>query len=207
MAKIKNIIFDFDGVILDSVPVKTEAFRQLFKKFPSNEVNRFIKYHEENGGISRYVKIQYFFETLLEKNITKVEITEYADKYSLLTKQELANPKYLIQESFNFIKKHYKKLNMHVASGADETDLNYICNTLNINQYFLSIHGSPTSKNDLVKNILLHNNYMTNETILIGDSINDLTAAQNNDIEFFGYNNKILEDNNYIKNFKSFKLC
>jgi len=204
MAKIKNIIFDFDGVILDSVPVKTEAFRQLFKDFPSNIVDQFITYHEENGGISRYIKIEYFFKTLLKENITETEVIKYANKYSLLTKQELANPKYLIGESFDFIKEHYRNINMHVASGADEADLHYICDTLELNQFFISIHGSPTPKNDVVKNILLIHKYILKETILIGDSINDFTAADKNNITFYGYNNTSLEeDHHYIKSFNT----
>jgi beta-phosphoglucomutase-like phosphatase (HAD superfamily) len=30
---IKNIIFDFDGVILDSVKIKAEGYRELFMEF------------------------------------------------------------------------------------------------------------------------------------------------------------------------------
>ncbi|EAI6773129.1 HAD hydrolase-like protein, partial [Campylobacter coli] len=55
---IKNIIFDFDGVILDSVELKTQAFAELFKEFPKNKVQELVKYHIQNGGISRYHKIQ-----------------------------------------------------------------------------------------------------------------------------------------------------
>ncbi|EJT2953629.1 HAD hydrolase-like protein, partial [Campylobacter coli] len=42
---IKNIIFDFDGVILDSVELKTQAFAELFKEFPKNKVQELVKYH------------------------------------------------------------------------------------------------------------------------------------------------------------------
>ena len=30
---IKNILFDFDGVILDSMPVRDFGFREIFKEF------------------------------------------------------------------------------------------------------------------------------------------------------------------------------
>ncbi len=189
---IKNIIFDFDGVILDSVPVKTEAFRKLFSRYPKAIVDKFIEFHLENGGVSRYEKIKYFFNELLRKSIDEKEVLEFANKYSELTKLELANEKYLIEDSLEFIKDNYKKYNMHIASGADENDLKYICDKLDLSKYFLSINGSPTKKSEIVKNILGLNKYKKNETIMIGDSITDYNTAITNGIKFYGYNNETI---------------
>jgi len=199
---IKNIIFDFDGVILDSVPIKTEAYRKLFYNYNEKHVSKLVNYHELNGGISRYKKIKYFFNELLNEEILDKEILNYANKYSILTKKELSKKKYLIEDTVNFIKKNYKNYNMHIASGADDNDLKYICNSLGLSKYFLSIDGSPTIKSDIVEEILNKNKYDTAETILVGDSINDYGAAENNDIQFYGYNNILLKDKyRYIINF------
>jgi len=184
---IKNIIFDFDGVILDSIPVKTEAFRKLFRDYPAIIVDKFIKFHLENGGISRYEKIKYFFNELLKENISEKKVIEYANLYSEFTKEELADEQYLIKEVIDFIRNNYKKFNMHIASGADENDLKYICDNLNLTKYFLSINGSPIKKFEIVSNILKINNYKKDETILIGDSINDYYAAKKNKIEFYKF--------------------
>ena len=201
----KNIIFDFDGVILDSVPVKTEAFKKLFNDYPFDKVKELILYHEKNGGKSRYVKIKYFFESILEEKIDEKKILLLANEYSLLTREELSKEKYLILDSVQFIKKNYNNLNMHIASGADENDLKYICDKLGLTQYFFSINGSPLVKDKIVANIITDNNYCTNDTILIGDSINDYDAAKLNRIRFFGYNNKYLKkvSDIYIKDFRS----
>jgi len=202
---IKNIIFDFDGVILDSVPIKTEAFRKLFEKFSSDEVEKLIYYHVENGGVSRYLKIKYFFEEILEKSITEEEVQKYAQNYSELTKQELTNPQYLIEDTLKFIQQNYQKYNMHIASGADEKDLQYICKKLELTKYFLSINGSPIKKEKIVFRILANNHYKKNETILIGDSTNDYQAALENGIKFFAYNNHtLLHKHTYIKSFTDF---
>ncbi|HED7339548.1 TPA: HAD family hydrolase [Campylobacter coli] len=183
---IKNIIFDFDGVILDSVELKTQAFAELFQEFPKNKVQELLEFHVQNGGISRYCKIQYFFENILCEEISDKEISNYAKSYSQLTKERLCNPKYIIKETFEFIKKNQAHYNMHIASGADEQDLLKICDKLKLTQYFLSIHGSPIDKDILVKNILINNNYQNKETILIGDSINDFEVALKNNIYFYG---------------------
>lgn len=203
---IKNIIFDFDGVVLDSVPVKTEGYRQLFKEFPNDLVQKMVDYHELNGGISRYKKVKYFFNELLNEEISEDKIQEYAIKYSELTKLELTKEKYLIEDTFNYIKSNFNKYNMHVASGADHEDLMFICDKLNLKEYFLSIEGSPKVKSEIVKEILETNNYSLEETILVGDSINDYEAAKLNGIKFYGYNNKALEsDHSYINSFLTFE--
>jgi len=203
---IKNIIFDFDGVILDSIPVKTEAFRKLFEKFPKEKVSELIEFHIENGGMSRYKKIEYFFTIILNREINEIEVLKYAKKYSKITKEELTQSKYLIKDCINFIKQNYQNYNLHIASGADEQDLLYICKELDLTQYFLSIHGSPVVKNEIVAKILLENKYKKIETRLIGDSINDYEAANANEIEFYGYNNKKLEKRHkYISMFKGWQ--
>ena len=45
---LKSIIFDFDGVLCESVDIKTESFRRLFVDYPEHLKN-IIKLHEENG--------------------------------------------------------------------------------------------------------------------------------------------------------------
>ena len=201
---IKNIIFDFDGVILNSIPVKTEAFRKLFQEYPTKVVDDFIEFHLENGGVSRYEKIRFFFEELLSENITEEQILRLAKRYSELTKQELTDEKYLIKDSVDYIKNNYKKYNMHIASGADENDLKYICDSVNLTKYFLSINGSPTKKSQIIRNIIEQNNYQKSETIMIGDSRTDYDASKESEIEFYGYNNLALMNTHckYINNFQ-----
>ena len=204
---IKNIIFDFDGVVLDSIPVKSEGFRKLFEDFPKNKVDELIEYHMYNGGMSRYKKIEYFFQKILGQEIKNKQILEYAEKYSEITKEELSQKKYLIDDSLYFIQKQYKKYNMHIASGADENDLKYICNRLDLEKYFLSIKGSPKVKSDIVSDILVSKNYRKKETVLIGDSINDYEAARDNGIIFYGYNNISLQNkpHYYLTTFLDFE--
>lgn len=205
---IKNIIFDFDGVILDSVAIKTEGYKLLFKNFDKKVIEKILMYHKNNGGISRYEKIKYFFNELLKQTISEKNVQSYANKYSVITKEKLSNPHYLIKDTVDFINMNHQKYNMHIASGADEDDLRYICNTLELTQFFKSINGSPIKKNQIIYNILNQNNYLKKETILVGDSINDFDAAKANDIGFYGYNNKCLRKKVifYIENFNLWKI-
>ncbi len=201
---IKNIIWDFDGVILDSMPIRDYGFRKIFESYDSALVEKLLEYHHQNGGLSRYVKIRYFFEKILKSTISKEDIEKIANDFSIIMKKELINKKYLIEDSVAFIEKNYQKYHFHIASGSDEIELNYLCKELGIESYFLSINGSPTHKNELVKNILKEHSYLQNETILIGDSQNDYDAAEINSIGFYGYNSEALRPlgQGYIESFK-----
>ena len=202
---IKNIIFDFDGVILDSMPTRDLGFREIFKEFDNELVEELIIYHNQNGGLSRFVKIRYFYEKLLNKSISDDEVKKLAEKFSIIMKRELIKSKYLIEDSVEFIKNNFNKYRFHIASGSEHYELNYLCEKLNLKQYFKTINGSPTHKNDIVKNILEKNDYFINETILIGDSTNDFEAAKENKIIFYGYNNiDLFNLDRYIKTFKDF---
>lgn len=200
---IKNILWDFDGVIIDSLTIRDYGFREIFKEFDKALVEKLIEYHSINGGLSRFHKIRYFFNEILKKDIDDKEVKTYADKFSLIMREELTKSKYLILDSVNFIKENYKKYNFHIVSGSEHNELNFLCQELQINQYFHSINGSPTPKIELVKNLLIKENYKKSETILIGDSINDYEAAKENNIAFYGYNNQQLKDvsKRYIERF------
>lgn len=189
---IKNILFDFDGVILDSMPIRDFGFREIFKEFEQKLVDKLIVYNNLNGGLSRYVKIRYFYEELLGKEISEEKVQEFAEKFSQIMRKELPNKKYMIKETIEFIEKYHSRYRLHIVSGSDGNELRFLCKKLGIDSFFLSIAGSPTPKKELVNNVLLNNSYKKDETVLIGDSINDYEAADMNGLDFYGFNNQEL---------------
>jgi len=96
---IKNILFDFDGVILDSMPIREYGFRKIFEQYSDEFINKLLEYHNKNGGLSRYIKIRYFYEKLLNQNISDEKVNMKAEEFSIIMKKELINKKYLINET------------------------------------------------------------------------------------------------------------
>lgn len=202
--KVQTILWDFDGVIMDSMPTRSFGFVKVLEKYPKEQVDELLHYHNSNGGLSRYVKFRYFFEHIRKESITEDQVLELANQFSEVMFTLLLDKALLIQDSVDFIQRNYKNYQMHIVSGSDGDELNKICKELGLSNYFLSIQGSPTPKNELVRTVLESNNYQKDEVVLIGDSINDYQAAHINQIRFIGYNNVLLKpDNDYIVSFKA----
>lgn len=203
------IIFDFDGVIVDSMKVRDNGFRAIFSDFNTADVEKLVKYNRKNGGLSRFHKIKYFYEEILKLDIEDSLIKKYAEEFTEIMKSELINLDYIIKDTVGFIKKNKDIKKLYIASGSENEELNYLCRELGIGHCFNAIYGSPRHKNDIVKSIIEDNRYDNSKVILIGDSINDYEAAKVNGIEFAGYNNISLKDltNNYVDKFSMLMEC
>jgi len=205
LADFKVILWDFDGVLMDSNAVRDLGFEKVLAEFPPEQVAALLDYHRKNGGLSRYVKFRYFFQTIRNEPIKASEIMVWAGKFSEIMRQLLVNPDLLIEDSMAFVRAHYHEIPMHIVSGSDQEELRFLCQEMGIDQYFVSIQGSPTPKIELVTGVLTQNAYSKENTVLVGDSLNDLDAALNNGINFIGYNNLELKNTGlqYIVNFKN----
>lgn len=186
--KYRAVFWDFDGVILQSNDVRTEGFRHLFRNEDPELVKQLIQYHEQNGGLSRYVKIRYFYEVLRKEQVSEEQVFQMADTFSVIMREKLVNPHLLIEDAISYIKANHDRVPMYVVSGSDEMELNYLCRQLQIDGYFRAIKGSPTPKIQLVNTLLQQEQLIPDQVLLIGDSVNDWEAARLNQIHFAGYN-------------------
>jgi phosphoglycolate phosphatase-like HAD superfamily hydrolase len=200
------ILWDFDGVILDSMEVRDLGFEIVLKDYPTDQVDQLMKYHRSNGGLSRYVKFRYFFETIRGEKITDEQVNELAQEFSEVMLRELPKEEHIIPQTLAFIQEqHQKRKEQRIVSGSDQTELRILCTKLGLTPYFKSIHGSPKPKSELVANILKNPSRSAIDCCLIGDSHNDFDAAIANGISFFGFNNEKLKgllDAKYIKSFE-----
>ena len=73
---IENIFFDFDGVIADSVNVKTEAFKQLYLKYGDEIAAKVVHHHIQNGGMSRFEKFKYYHKEYLSITLDETGLDE-----------------------------------------------------------------------------------------------------------------------------------
>jgi|TARA_Y100000310_G_C20638154_1_gene792363 phosphoglycolate phosphatase-like HAD superfamily hydrolase len=180
---LKGIIFDFDGVIAESVQVKTDAFATLYAAYGTDIVRKIVKHHEANGGMSRYEKFKIYHELFLNKTITEEENSALANHFSDLTVGKVIAAPY-VRGALEFIKKSYDKYKLFISTGMPTEEMEKILAGRKIANYFTDVFGSPTKKTVHVSNILNNYNLDPNELIFYGDSKTDLDAAKHANISF-----------------------
>jgi len=185
---IKNIIFDFDGVILESNDVKAYGFYELFKDFGKDNALRAVEYFKLNAGLSRYDIIKFFFTQVCVEKLGSDKIRLYANKYSSLVKDRVVFSDF-VAGFMSFIGNN--EYNCFIASSTDEKDLKYICNKIDISDYFKTILGSPAKKVKNINRIISEFDLIREETIYVGDSRNDYEATIQAGLVFIGRNSGI----------------
>jgi HAD superfamily hydrolase (TIGR01549 family) len=193
---------------MDSMPTRDLGFEKVLSTYPAHELEQLLTFHRANGGLSRYVKFRYFFEQIRKESITEEKVQELAAEFSVVMRKELLNEKLLIRDSVEFVKRNHNRFKMYVVSGSDGNELRYLCETLGLSQYFISIHGSPTPKKELVGQLLKDQGIDPRQAVFIGDSTNDYDAAHLHHIDFAAYNNTLLKGYGvgYIDSFATIKI-
>ena len=181
--KIDTVFFDFDGVLVDSVPVKTKAYQEIFSPYGAKAVDLITQYHAENGGIDRYKKIEYVLKQL---NLDLSVIDEMALKFSDLVKNLVIKAD-SIPGMFELLNKLYNdNIPLYIVSGTPEEELRYIVDKRSWSKYFKGIYGSPMTKVDIVDMILQKNNYSSRRSVFIGDAVTDYKTALTHNLWYVG---------------------
>ena len=193
---VKSIIFDFDGVILDSNKAKGQAFVELFKNQNKNIKKKIYDFHINNIGKSRDYKIKHIINNVLkEKKISKKNLSFLSKKFSTIVFEKVIKSKYIFGAK-KFLKYNSSNYDFHLSTATPYNEIISILEKKKILKYFDSINGSPESKDQHIKKILKNWKYKKKDIIFIGDSLNDYNVAKKNGIIFFAIKN---EFNNFDK--------
>jgi len=184
--KWEAVFFDFDGVILDSVDVKTDAFAAMFREYGPDVEAEVVAYHLANGGISRYEKFRYYHEKLLHRKVTEEELAALGEKFSDMVLQGvLASPyvggaREILDDVVN------ENIPAYIVTGTPQEEIEYIVDQKKLGPYFREVHGSPRKKTEIVKELLEKNSFRNENCLFIGDAMSDCMAAQDTGVVFLG---------------------
>lgn len=179
------VFFDFDGVICDSVDVKTEAFDRLYADF-DDDVRRMVReYHLHHGGVSRYEKIRHFERTIHGQAADDATVDRKAEEFAALVVDAVVDSPYIAgaREALERLK---GVCPLFVVSGTPQEELRRIVERRGLTEYFDGVYGSPTTKSDIVAGLLVERGLAAQSTVMVGDAITDFDAARDNGVPFVG---------------------
>ncbi|MGE5373188.1 MAG: HAD family hydrolase [Solirubrobacterales bacterium] len=175
LASYNTIILDCDGIILDSNSIKTDAFYEVALVYGQEAARSLAAYHKQNGGISRYLKFQYFFREILGKDQADREIQAAIDHYGELVRARLATCN-LTEGLLAFLDSIPDHIPKYVVSGGNEAEVREALQQQGLGRYFRDIWGSPATKDEIFGREI-DTRTLVPPMLYIGDSIYDYECA------------------------------
>jgi phosphoglycolate phosphatase-like HAD superfamily hydrolase len=181
---LRLLIFDFDGVIAESIAMKAEAFRKTFSFVPEHQ-DEIVTYHLDNGGMSRYVKFRNIYRDILHEELTKEQELGLAHCYEGLVRERMFEIP-LVFGAEAILQQYAGCLPLYVVSATPQEEMEEIVSRRGLSKYFNRVYGSPRSKADCIREILGDTGVMPGETLFIGDAPQDWQAAIETGVRFIG---------------------
>lgn len=184
LKKYKTIVFDCDGVILNSNFFKIDSFFRTAKKLGGSDTQAraLVDHHLNLGGISRYPKFVWYLEKVLKQPATKAAIQEYLDVFGEDIKQGLM--KCEIADGLNEMRQATAQAKWLVVSGADQQEIRDLFVRRDLQTLFDGgLFGAPDNKDTILAREKENANIIL-PALFIGDSKYDYQSSKRAGLDF-----------------------
>lgn len=188
---IESVIFDFDGVILNSSSLRTEVFLKFFKQFPESH-EEMEAFHLKNKGINRVEQLKYLSEL---KGISRAELPNFLEESLFqigeMMKSTLESAQ-LIDGCIDCLEYLFNKTPIHIASNCPHDELIHLLEKHHLKRFFKTYQGSVADrrKKQAVEDIFKNFHYAKEECLYIGDTLHDYEIATKFKMKFLGIENQ-----------------
>lgn len=185
MRRLRAVVLDFDGVLVESTRIKDEAFRRVFSAFPGHAEKAFA-FHRRHLTHSRYEKLRYLVEDLLGRTGDRGLVEKLASEFSRLVSQQIVEAPEVPGAS-EFFRRFSDRVEIFVASVTPQMELEELLRARGWAPHVIQAYGDPpTPKSDAIRRALAEAGCRPDEAIMIGDAPSDLAAAHANGVAFLG---------------------
>jgi phosphoglycolate phosphatase-like HAD superfamily hydrolase len=182
--KCRCILFDCDGVILDSNRIKSEAFRCVALRFGADTADRFVRYHQQHGGVSRYRKFAHLLEELSPVPAADRDalLAELLREYSARCAEGLLHCA-LIPGVKHFLAAMPPEIAAYVVTGGDQAEVRNVFSARGLDHYFREVLGSPVGKREHMQT-LAERGVFAAPSLYFGDAELDMRLAAEFSLDF-----------------------
>ena len=199
---IRCVIFDFDGVLVESSDIKSKAFVKLFQEEGEKAAAEVLEYHLLNGGVSRFEKFKHIYKNILHKDLDILQMKSLGRKFSEFVVDEVIKAPF-VKGAKEFLEEYYRKYDIFIASGTPAEEIIDIVKRRHMTKYFKAVYGSPSTKTDIAKKILSVTKVPAENAVFIGDALSDYEASLNTGINFIA---RLNENESLFRNLACVKV-
>lgn len=179
------ILFDFDGVLVESNAIKVDAFERLYAGYGPSILARVMDYIDGKEGISRVEKIRHAHEIFLGKTLSDEELAVLAGRYSSLVEEAVVACPW-VAGAREFLEAHRGRLPLFVVTGTPEEEILRIVAGRGMTHYFTAVRGSPPRKPIIVRELLAKYGLSAGRSVFVGDAPFDHETAAETGLRFIG---------------------
>ena len=176
-----TLVFDCDGVVLNSNQVKTDAFYQTSLLYGKQAAQAMVDYHVANGGVSRYKKFAHFLEKIVPCQ-EGPDLNSLLASYASYVKSGLLRCE--VAPGLQALRESTPEARWLIVSGGDQAELRDVFAHRGLTQLFDGgIFGSPDTKDEILQRELTSSN-VQQPALFLGDSKYDYQAASTKLLDF-----------------------
>ncbi|WP_428030394.1 HAD family hydrolase [Ancylobacter sp.] len=180
---IKAVIFDFDGVILDSAGVKTQAFAHCYAGEDAGKIAAVVDYQQRHGGIGRRDKFAIFERSLFGRPADAASLDKLCGRFAAFIETAMREVPFIpgAREALRALHGGHA---LHLVSGMPEDELIAVVAQRDLTPFFASVAGAPKHKREEFRRILDVEGLAPEEALAVGDSTTEFEAARDLGIPF-----------------------
>ena len=176
------MFFDVDGVLIDSLDVKGEAFADVFDDIPDSR-QVVIDYHLTHGGVTRSEKISQLFVLLTGQPASEEETFRRVERFREVVEQRVAEAPE-IYGATEMLTTWAARCPLFAVSATPEEELIRIFAARDMSRFFVGVHGWPSRKDAVIASMSSAHGFSPSRSFLLGDSREDLIAARESGVHF-----------------------
>jgi phosphoglycolate phosphatase len=186
------VVFDFDGVLVDSNAVKRRAYRDIFADAPGSEpvVEAVLQSDTEDD---RFGVIRAILRGLREGRSTAGEqdllVAEYGERYNTICEEHAATCDE-VRGASSALARLAQRHALYIISATPEEPLRRIVKRRNWSRYFREVLGRPRTKGENLARVIRREGIQGQRIVFVGDGRRDLDAAREAGCRFVGVRNE-----------------
>lgn len=179
-------VFDFDGVLVDSIDIKGEAFAAVYAEHADKIVEQVRAFHRANGGMPRSAKIAHFERAFVGREPTDELVDAKAAAFAAAVVDQVVAADEMpgASELLDWLA---DRMPVFVSSGTPHDELVDIVERRGWTDKFTDVFGSPATKADNLRTVARRLDVPVARLVMVGDATTDHDGAIEAGSQFVGF--------------------